>query len=253
MRNDIFKNRTVVISGASGGLGTAIAKSFAKNGANVSFSYFNNKKEALKLKNEILSMGVKVKASKVDITDTEQSRAWINKTHKEFNNVDMLVNNAGILIPGAIVFTKHDDIKKVIETNLYGTLIITKIILEYFLKEERGNIINISSALGVTGGLPAVYSASKAGIIGMTKSVAKEVAGYGIRVNAISPGYCNAGMVHKYIPKAKKDELIKKIPLGRFAAPDEVSELVMFLCSEKSRYITGQNIVIDGGLSISQK
>jgi 3-oxoacyl-[acyl-carrier protein] reductase len=245
-----LKNKIAIISGASRGIGRAIALELAQEGVNIAFSYLKNKLAAEELERKLLKIGVKAKASQVDIKDFDAVSDWVNKTKEFFGGLDILVNNAGIINDKALMFMEKDDWKNVVDTNLGGVFNLTQAVIIGFMKQKSGNIVNISSVSGITGvARQTNYSASKAGIIGFTKSLAKEVAQYNIRVNAVAPGFIETDML-KDLKETYKTELLKRIPLGRFAKPDEVAKVVRFLISDSANFITGQTIIIDGGLSI---
>ncbi|KPK43040.1 MAG: hypothetical protein AMJ78_00310 [Omnitrophica WOR_2 bacterium SM23_29] len=246
-----LKNKVAIISGASRGIGRAIALELAKEGVNIAFNYLENKSAAEKLEKEVKDIGVKSKGSQVDIKDFEAVSDWVKSAKKLFGGLDILVNNAGIINDKALMFMEKDDWQKVIDTNLGGVFNLTSAVITGFLKQNSGNIINITSVSGIVGmSQQTNYSASKAGVIGFTKALAKEVAKYNIRVNAVAPGYIETDMV-KRLKEKRRDELQKNIPLNRFGQPEEVAKAVKFLVSESADYITGQTIIIDGGLSIS--
>ncbi len=245
----IFRNKTAIVSGGAKGIGRAIVRVLAKEGANVSFNYLKSEKDAKALEKEIKKSDINIKAFQADIKDSAAVKRWIEKTKRHFGKIDILINNAGILKEKALAFTTKKDWQEIIDTNLGGVFNLTQAVIIDFIKQKSGNIINIASVSGIIGGHPTNYAASKAGIIGLTKSLAREVAPYNIRVNAIAPGYIETDMVNKLEDEHKK-KLHGKIPFGRFGKPEEVASLVKFLASEKAKYITGQVIVIDGGLSI---
>lgn len=246
-----LKNKVAIISGASRGIGRAIALELAKEGVNIAFNYLENKSAAEKLEKEVKDIGVKSKGSQVDIKDFEAVSDWVKSAKKLFGGLDILVNNAGIINDKALMFMEKDDWQKVIDTNLGGVFNLTSAVITGFLKQNSGNIINITSVSGIVGmSQQTNYSASKAGIIGFTKALAKEVAKYNIRVNAVAPGFIETDMV-KGLKEKRREELQKSIPLNRFGNPEEVAKAVKFLVSESADYITGQTIIIDGGLSIS--
>jgi 3-oxoacyl-[acyl-carrier protein] reductase len=246
-----MKNKTVIISGASRGIGRAIALELAKEGCNISFSYLKNATEAKKLEDEIKKLGSKAKAFQVDIKDFAAVTDWVNKTKEIFNGLNIVINNAGIIRDKALALMMLEDWLEVINTNLIGTINLSRAAIITLLKQKEGNIVNITSVSGIIG-MPRQtnYSASKAGIIGFTKALAKEVAPYNIRVNAVAPGFIETEMLGE-LKEDFKNKLLEKIPLARFGKSEEVAKVVKFLVSDKSGYITGQTLVLDGGLSIS--
>jgi len=247
----MLKDKVAIISGASRGLGRAIALELAKEGCHISFSYRKNESEAKKLEEEITKLGRKVKAYCVDIKDFDAVADWVGQTKEYFQRLDIVVNNAGIIKDKALVFMEKTDWQEVIDTNLTGVYNLSRAAITGLLKQKSGNIINISSVSGLIG-LPRQtnYSASKAGMIGFTKALAKEVAAYNIRVNSVAAGFIDTDMT-KDLKESFKNQMLTQIPLARFGKPEEVANTVKFLASEKSNYITGQVIVIDGGLSMA--
>ena len=245
----ILKGKNAIISGGTRGIGRAIALELAQQGANISFNYLKSEKEALELVKELEKLNVKAKAYCVDIRDFDAVDEWAKKTKEEFGGLDILVNNAGITKDKALLFMEKSDWQDVVDTNLTGVFNLTRAVITGFLKQKSGNIVNISSVSGVIG-VPRQtnYAATKAGIIGFTKSLAKETAAYNIRVNAIAPGFIETDMV-KTLKEDYKNQMLKDIPMGRFGMPEEVAKTVIFLLSEASSYITGQTIIIDGGMA----
>lgn len=240
-----------MISGASRGIGRAIALELAKEGANISFSFANSVKEAQELEKEINALGVKGKAFQVDIRDFEAVKAWVEETKIFLGSLDTVINNAGIVKDKALALMDVSEWRDVLSTNLDGVFNLSRSAIITFLKQKNGNIVNITSVSGVVG-LPRQtnYSASKAGIIGFTKALAKEVAPYGVRVNAIAPGFIDTDMI-KDLKEEHKAQILKHVPLARLGKAEEVAKVVKFLISDASKYITGQTIIIDGGMSIA--
>ncbi len=246
----MFRNKTVIISGGSGDVGKAIIREMAKEGANISFNYFNNKDGARKLEQESRNAGAKIKSFKVDIKDYTAVQKWVQKTKEYFGSIDIIINNAATLKPASLAFTKKKDWQKVLDTNLGGLFNLTQCAIFYLIKQKSGNIINIASISGIIGTPPVNYAASKGGIIAFSKCLAREVATYNIRVNTIAPGYVKGAMLDRSMSLEQQEKMLKKIPLERFAQPQEIAALVKFLAGKKSRYITGQTIVIDGGYTL---
>lgn len=246
----MLKDKVVIISGASRGIGRAIALELAQEGSHISFSYLKNEVEAKKLEEELGKLGVKAKAYQIDIKDYDAVTQWVAKTKEFFGGLDVVINNAGIIKDKALMFMEKQDWQEVIDTNLGGVYNLTHAAIIGFMKQKNGNIINISSVSGIIG-LPRQtnYSASKAGMIGFTKALAKETGPYNIRVNAIAAGFIETDMT-KDLKEPLKKEMLKQIPLGRFGKAEEVAKAVKFLASNESKYITGETIVIDGGLSM---
>lgn len=244
----LLKNKVAIITGGSRGVGKAIVREFSRNGAQVVFNYLKSENEAIKLKKEIEANGRDVLIYKQDVKDFDGMKVMIEDIKKKFGKIDIIVNNAGILKDKALMLMSEEDWNDVIETNLSGVFNLTRAAIVTMLKQKEGIIINIASVSGITGMARQVnYSASKAGMIGFTKALAKEVGSYGIRVNAIAPGYTDTDMIVG-LKEDKKGEIFHSIPLGRFGKSEEVAKLAVFLASEKSQYITGQTISIDGGL-----
>ena len=245
-----LKNKTAIISGASRGIGRAIAVELAGEGANISFNFLKSSNEAESLEKEINALGVKAKAFQVDIKNYDAVKAWADKTVELFGGIDIVVNNAGVIKDRALALMEPGDWHEVINTNLNGTFNLTRASIVPFIKQKSGVIVNIASVSGVVG-IPRQtnYSASKAGIIGFTKSLAKEVAPYNIRVNAVAPGFIETGMLEN-LKEEYKSQIIKQTPLARMGKPEEVAKAVKFLVSEQANYITGQVIIIDGGMSL---
>ncbi|MDD2702984.1 MAG: 3-oxoacyl-[acyl-carrier-protein] reductase [Candidatus Omnitrophica bacterium] len=246
-----IKNKTAIISGGSRGIGRAIALELAREGANIAFNYLHSASEARSLVRELQSSGVKVKASRVDIKDFEAVAEWVDRTRKYFGGLDVVVNNAGIIRDKALMFMEKSDWQEVIDVDLGGVFNLTRAAIIGLMKQKSGRIVNISSVSGVIG-LPrqSNYSAAKAGIIGFTKALAKETGGYNIRVNAVAAGFIDTDMTGG-LQESFKNKMLEYIPLGRFGKAEEVAKAVKFLVSDESGYITGETIVIDGGLSMA--
>ena len=245
-----LRGKTVIITGGSRGIGKACCLEFAKQGANVVFTFNKSQKEAESLSAEIKKFGVDCLYIQTDVRDYEQCRAVVEKAIEHFKEIEILVNNAGIKKDKALFMMLPEEWKDVLETNLYGTFNMTKAAIITFLKQKKGCIINMSSVSGIVGLVGQTnYSASKAGIIGFSKALAKEVAAYGIRVNVVCPGFIETDMVSSLRDDVKK-EVLKTIPLKRLGTAEEVASVCAFLASNKAGYITGEVIKIDGGLAI---
>ena len=245
-----LKGKTVIITVGTRGIGRVCCLEFAKAGANVVFTYSKSKEAAATLESEIKGMGSKGLGIQADVKDYEQCRNVVVKTQEEFNNLDILVNNAGITRDKALMMMSVDDWKDVIDTNLGGVFNMSRSVITTFLKQKQGCIINMSSISGLVGTARQTnYSASKAGIIGFSKALAKEVAAYNVRVNTVCPGYINTDMVEA-IPEAVKSTITKMIPSKKIGEPEDVAKMCVFLASDDAKYIVGDVIKIDGGLAI---
>jgi len=246
-----LSGKTAIISGATRGIGKAIALELARQGCRISFNYLKSADEAQAVIREIEGLGSVAQSFQVDIKDFNAVTAWVNKTKEAFGGLDIVINNAGIIRDKALAMMLQEDWMDVITTNLLGTINLSRAAIMTLVKQKSGQIVNISSVTGVVG-MPRQtnYAASKAGIIGFTKALAKETAAYGIRVNAVAPGFIETDMVAG-LKDDFKTKMTARIPLGRFGKPEDVAQAVSFLVSERAGYITGQVIVMDGGLSIS--
>lgn len=241
-------DKVAMITGATRGIGKQIALTLANESYNIVLNYRTENDELKQLKNEIESKNVKCLAVQGDVTNFEDCKQMIESAIKEFGKIDVLVNNAGITKDMLLARMKEEDFKQVIDVNLVGTFNMTKNVISYMMKARNGKIINISSVVGIAGNAGQTnYSASKAGIIGFTKSLAKEVASRNILVNAVAPGFIETNMTD-VLKQEVKDEIAKNIPLKRMGTPQDVANVVKFLASEDSSYITGQVISVDGGM-----
>lgn len=239
----------VIVTGGSRGIGRAIVEKLTSAGHEVAFSYNSNREKAEELVASINTQGGKAHALSVDVTDFKQAESFIAAAREKMGDVDALVNNAGITRDKSLFIMQPEEWHSVINTNLNGYFNITRNIIGYFMKNKKGCIVNISSVAGTIGiGGQTNYCASKAAIIGFTKSLAKEVAKLQIPVNCIAPGYIDTDMTSA-IDETHREQLKKMVPMQRFGRVEEVAELVLFLLSDKTRYITGHTFVIDGGLT----
>ncbi|GAA0771392.1 3-oxoacyl-[acyl-carrier-protein] reductase [Clostridium subterminale] len=244
----MFKGKNVVVTGGSRGIGRAIALEFGKKGANVVINYVSSDTEAEKVAEEIKNLGGNAILVKGDVSSFEEGKKLIDETVKVFGTIDILINNAGITKDGLIMRMKEEYFDKVIDINLKGVFNTCKSAVSHMLKQRSGKIINISSVVGVVGNAgQANYAASKAGVIGLTKSIAKEVGARGITVNAVAPGFIKSDMTDVLSEKVK-DGMLGLIPLNRFGNVEDVARTVAFLASEGGDYITGQVINVDGGM-----
>ena len=242
------ETKTVFVTGASRGIGKEIALKYAENGYNVIINYVSEKTNVEELKKEFEEKGVKALIMQADVTDATKIEEVVKKGVEEFGKIDVLVNNAGITRDNLLMRMSEEEFDKVIEINLKGTYIVTKAVTKYMMKKRTGRIINLSSVVGVVGNAGQCnYSASKAGIIGFTKSVAKELASRNIRANAIAPGFIETDMT-AVLSDSVKENIHNQIPLKRMGTAKEVANLIYFLGSDESSYITGQVINVDGGM-----
>ena len=243
----ILKDKVAIVTGASRGIGEAIARKFCKEGASVMLC--SRSAESVAAIVESLSReGGNAKSTQADISNKADVEALVDLTLKEFARVDILVNNAGITRDTLFMRMKDEDWDAVLQTNLTGTAYCMRAVIRSMMRQRNGRIINISSVVGIAGNAgQANYAASKAGIIGLTKSVAKEVGSRGITVNAITPGFITTDMTGK-ISEADQKKMLEMIPTGSFGAPEDVAEAALFLASDAARYITGQAIQVDGGM-----
>lgn len=241
-------NKLAIITGGTRGIGKQIALTFAKEGYNIAINYRTENEDLKNTKKEIEENNVKCFTFQGDVTNFKDCEQFVKQVVEEFGNIDVLVNNAGITRDTLLMRMKEEDFKQVIDTNLIGTFNVTKNVISYMMKARSGRIINISSVVGISGNAGQTnYSASKAGIIGFTKSLAKEVASRNITVNAVAPGFIETQMTD-VLKDDIKEEIAKKIPLKRMGTPQDVANVVKFLASSDSSYITGQVINIDGGM-----
>ncbi|WP_368235891.1 3-oxoacyl-[acyl-carrier-protein] reductase [Clostridium perfringens] len=244
----MLKDKVAIVTGGTRGIGRAIALKLADQGANIVINYRNSDKEAEELKSILEGKGVKVLTVKCDISNFEDSKNLMDKCKEVFGKIDILVNNAGITKDTLIMRMKEEDFDNVIDVNLKGTFNCAKHASAIMLKQRFGKIINMTSVVGIAGNAGQVnYAASKAGVIGLTKSLAKELGSRGITVNAVAPGFINTDMTASLSEKVK-EEASKNIPLKKLGNPEDVANLVGFLASDAANYITGQVINVDGGM-----
>ncbi|MCH8903636.1 MAG: 3-oxoacyl-[acyl-carrier-protein] reductase [Bacteroidetes bacterium] len=248
----LLEGRNALITGASRGIGEAIAMKLASEGANIGFSYYPSEEEdklAAVVVSNLEGLGVKARSYGSDAGSFDECAKLIESVHSEFGSIDIIVNNAGITRDNLLMRMTEEQWDQVLTTNLKSVFNITKSATPILLKQRKGSIVNISSVVGVSGNAgQANYSASKAGIIGFTKSVAKELASRNIRCNAIAPGFIETDMT-KELAEEVKEEYSKFIPLKRFGTTEEVANVVMFLASDLSSYVNGQVIHVCGGLN----
>jgi 3-oxoacyl-[acyl-carrier protein] reductase len=241
-------NKVALITGGTRGIGKEIAYTLAEENYDIIINYRTENEELMKLKKEIEQKRVRCLLLKGDVSNFEDCKKLVEEAINRMNHIDVLVNNAGITKDMLLMRMKPEDFNEVINVNLIGTFNMTKNVINYMMKERKGRIINISSVVGISGNAGQTnYAASKAGIIGFTKSLAKEVASRNILVNAIAPGFIQTDMTN-ILKENVKDEIAKTIPLKRMGTAKDVANVVKFLVSEDSSYITGQVIQVDGGM-----
>ncbi|HPA57699.1 MAG TPA: 3-oxoacyl-[acyl-carrier-protein] reductase, partial [bacterium] len=244
-----LKGKTAVVTGGYRGIGKAIAIKLASMGANVVINDIGAPETADDTVNELKSFGVEAQAVSANVTVEEEVNGMIAKVIEKFGHIDILVNNAGITRDGLLMKMKESDWQSVLDVNLKGVFLCTKAVVRPMMQQKGGSIVNITSVVGITGNAgQANYSASKAGVIGFTKSIAKEIGSKGVRVNAVAPGFINTKMTEA-LPEEVKKAYMANIPLKRYGEPEEIAEVVAFLCEDRSRYMTGQVLKVDGGMA----
>lgn len=246
----LLEGKTAIVTGASGGIGKAVAIALAKEGAAVAVHFHGNEEKALLVKKEIEEAGGKAEIFRANVADFEECNALVKAVAKTFGSIDILVNNAGITRDNLVMKMNDEEFDAVYETNLKGVFHTIHHTSRYFLKQKSGRIINISSVSGITGNAgQANYCAAKAGVIGLTKSVARELSSRGITANVVAPGMIETDMT-KDLPDTVKENMLHNIPLGRIGKPEEIAAAVAFLASQDAGYITGQVLAVDGGMTM---
>lgn len=244
----MLNGKAALVTGASRGIGRAIAIELAKQGANVAVNFAGSEAKALEVVEEIRAMGREAIAIQADVASSEATVNMVKQVIDTFGSLDILVNNAGITRDNLLMRMKDEEWDAVINTNLKGVFNCTKAVTRQMMKQRSGRIINIASIVGVSGNAgQANYVAAKAGVIGLTKTTAKELAGRNITVNAVAPGFITTDMTDK-LTSDVKDEMLKQIPLARLGEPHDIAAVVVFLASEGAAYLTGQTINVDGGM-----
>lgn len=240
--------KAALVTGASRGIGAEIAKQLAKEGARVAVNYSGSQSKAEEVVNEIIAAGGQAFAIQASVSDAENVTEMVKKTIEQFGSVDILVNNAGITRDNLLMRMKESEWDDVIDTNLKGVFLCTKAVTRQMMKQRAGKIINIASIVGVSGNAgQANYVAAKAGVIGLTKTTAKELASRHINVNAIAPGFITTEMTDE-LSEDVKNQMLTQIPLSKLGNPQDVAKAVVFLASEDASYITGQTLHVDGGM-----
>lgn len=243
-------NKVALVTGASGGIGKAIALTLAKEGWDILLHYRSNEDSANSLKEEISELGSQARIFKADLSDYEEAGNMVKYCVEELGSLDALINNAGMTDDGLLLKMDGDQFSRVIDADLKSCFNCTAHASRVMMRKRRGVIVNITSVVGITGNVgQANYSAAKAGMIGLTKTCAKELARRNIRVNAIAPGFIETAMTDK-LSQSIKDKLMEQIALKRLGKPQDIGDMVQFLCSEKASYMTGQVLVVDGGMVI---
>lgn len=245
-----MEKRVALVTGAGGGIGRAIAVQLAKSDMDIAIHYNSNRTKAEETQKLCEEFGAKVHLIQGDISTEETCKEVVEEVIKEFGTIDVLINNAGITKDGLFIRMKEEDFNQVIDTNLKGAFFMSKYAAQVMLKKRYGRIVNITSVVGIGGNAgQANYSASKAGMIGLTKSLAKELGKKGILVNAVAPGFVDTEMTDKLSDKVK-ESILNQIVVGCMATPEDIARTVEFLSVEENRYITGQVISVDGGMSM---
>lgn len=243
-----MSEKIAVVTGGSRGIGAAIAKKLASQGMTVIINYCGSEDRALAVKSEIEAAGGQAEAWRCDVSDCGQCESFVKAVMEKYGRIDVLVNNAGITRDGLMMRMTDENFSRVIDTNLKGTFCMMRFVSRYMLKAKKGRIINMASVVGLMGNAGQVnYAASKAGVIGATKSAAKELASRGITVNAIAPGFIDTEMTGALSEKVQ-EQILTQIPLGTFGKPEDIANCAAFLASDEAAYITGQVIQVDGGM-----
>ena len=245
-----FSEKTAVVTGGSRGLGRAICLELARGGANVVLCYAGNEVAANETVAACESLGAKAAAIRCDVSKEDEVKALMDAALKTFGRIDILVNNAGITRDGLLMMMKPEDFDAVIAANLKGAFLCMKAVARQMVRQRYGRIVNLSSVVGLRGNAGQVnYAASKAGVIGMTKSLAKELAGRNITVNAVAPGFIDTDMT-AVLSEQAKEAMLSTIPMAKLGQPEDVAHAVAFFASDEAAYITGQGLCVDGGMAV---
>ena len=243
-----LQNQVALVTGASRGIGKEIALELARQGADVIVNFAGNEAKAQEVVEQIVSLGRKALAIRCDVANSEDVSAMMKTVIEAFNKIDILVNNAGVTRDNLLMRMKEEEWDSVINTNLKGVFLCTKAVTRPMMKQRQGTIINVASVVGISGNAgQANYVAAKAGVIGFTKTTAKELASRNIRVNAVAPGFISTDMTDQ-LSEEMKTSLLQQIPLARLGEPADIAKVVAFLASEDSAYMTGQTLSVDGGM-----
>ncbi|GAA0612527.1 3-oxoacyl-[acyl-carrier-protein] reductase [Virgibacillus siamensis] len=244
----MLKGKSALVTGASRGIGRSIALELAKQGANVAINFAGNEAKAQSVVEEIEQLGVKSFKVQADVANGDQAKAMVKEVANEFGSLDILINNAGVTRDNLLMRMKEEEFDQVINTNLKGVFQCTKAVARQMMKQKYGRIVNVASIVGVSGNPgQANYVAAKAGVIGLTKSTAKEFASRNILVNAVAPGFISTDMTDA-LSDEQRESMLAMIPLAKLGTPEDVAKVVRFLASDDASYITGQTIHIDGGM-----
>lgn len=247
----LLKGKNALVTGSSRGIGRAIALELGRLGANVAVNYAGNEAKAQEVVDELEKMGVQAIKIQADVTDEDAVKKMVKEVIQTFGSLEILVNNAGITRDNLLMRMKEEEFDEVINTNLKGAFLCTKAVVRQMMRQKYGRIINIASIVGISGNPgQANYVAAKAGLIGLTKSNAKELASRNILVNAVAPGFITTDMTDE-LTDEQKEAIFRLIPLEKFGEPEDVANVVGFLASDKAKYITGQTIHVDGGMVMS--
>ena len=248
MNSAELSGQVALVTGASRGIGAAIACRFARAGARVGVNYHSSRESAAQVVDNIVGNGGEALLVEGDVSQEDFAKAAVKQVVKQWERIDILVNNAGINRDRLLLRMNAGDWDQVLDVNLRGAFLCTKFVMPYLIKQRKGRVVNISSVVGISGNPgQANYAAAKAGLIGFTKAVAREVASRSVTVNALAPGFVTTGMAEE-IPEEKRRQILDRIPMRRLGSAQDVAEAALFLCSEGAGYITGQVLTIDGGL-----